>query len=160
MPSGLFCQIKVFPDCLGNFSMCLTVGYCFSAFHGQKELLSGRYALCTRSTYVTMKYGNAIVVFDSYRGKSTKDMTHQRRTKGQTGAMVTFTENMHLTMRKDQFLANKENKQRFIDMLSMKLVERSCKTYHASGYADLLIVQKLNQLQQLTLCWLVMILSC
>ena len=49
---------------------------------------------------------------------------------------------MHLTMRKDQFLANKENKQRFINMLSMKLVERICKTYHASGDADLLIVQK------------------
>ena len=44
-----------------------------------------------------MKYGNAIVVFDSYRVKSTKDMTYQRLTKGQTGAMVTFTENMHLT---------------------------------------------------------------
>ena len=24
-------------------------GHCFSAFHGQMELLSGRYALCTRS---------------------------------------------------------------------------------------------------------------
>ena len=71
-----------------------------------------------------------------------KDMMHQRQTKGRTGAMVTFTENMHLTMRKDQFLANKESKQRFINMLSMKLVERSCKTYHASGDADLLIVQK------------------
>ena len=44
-----------------------------------------------------MKYGNAIVVFDSYRVKSTKDMTYQRLIKGQTGAMVTFTENMHLT---------------------------------------------------------------
>ena len=49
---------------------------------------------------------------------------------------------MHLTTRKDQFLANKENKERFINMLSMKLVERSCKTYHASGDTDLLIVQK------------------
>ncbi len=80
--------------------------------------------ICTVYTeYVTRKYGNAIVVFDSYQGKSTKDMTHQRRTKGQTGAIVTFIESMHLTMRKDQFLANKENKQRFINMLSTKLVE-------------------------------------
>ena len=81
-------------------------------------------------------------LFDSYRDKSTKDITHQRRNKGQTGAMVTFTENMHLTMRKYRFPANKENKQRFINMLSMKLVERSCKTYHDSGGTDLLIVQK------------------
>ena len=29
--------------------LCLTVGHCFSAFHGQKELLLGRYALCTQS---------------------------------------------------------------------------------------------------------------
>lgn len=90
--------------------------------------------ICT--VYVTRKYGNAIVVFDSYQGKSTKDMTHQRRTKGKTGTIATFTESMHLTMRKDQFLANKENKQRFINMLSTKLVEKCCKTYH------LLIVQK------------------
>ena len=99
--------------------------------------------ICTVYTeYVTRKYGNAIVVFDSYQGKSTKDMTHQRRAKGQTGAIVTFTESMHLTMSKDQFLANKENKQRFINMLSTKLAEKSCTTYHASGDADLLIVQK------------------
>ena len=103
--------------------------------------------ICTVYTeYVTRKYGNAIVVFDAYQSKSTKDMTHQRRTKGQAVATVTFTESMHLTMRKDWFLANKENKQRFINMLSTKLVEKNCKTYHASG--DLLIV--LKQLQQLT----------
>ncbi len=92
--------------------------------------------------YVTRKYGNAIVVFDGYQSKSTKDMTHQRRTKGQAGATVTFTESMHLTMKKAQFLINKENKQRFINMLSTKLVEKNCKTYHSSGDADLLIVQK------------------
>ena len=99
--------------------------------------------ICTVYTeYVTRKYGDAMVVFDGYQSKSTKDMTHQRRTKGQGGATVTFTESMHLTMRKDQFLANKANKQRFINMLSTKLVQKNCKTYHASGDADLLIVQK------------------
>ena len=61
-------------------------------------------------------------------------MTHQRQTKGQGGATVTFTESMHLTMRKDQFLANK---QRFINMLSTKLVQKNCKMYHAPGDADL-----------------------
>ena len=78
--------------------------------------------ICTVYTeYVTRKYGNAIVVFDSYPSKSTKDMTHLRRTKGQAGATVTFTESMYLTMKKAQFLANKENKQRFINTLSTKL---------------------------------------
>ena len=45
-------------------------------------------------------YGKAIVVFDGYGGTSTEDMTHQRRTKGQTGVTVTFTEEMQLTMKK------------------------------------------------------------
>ena len=37
------------------------------------------------TAYVLKKYGEAVVVFDGYDGKSTKDMTHQRRTKGQAG---------------------------------------------------------------------------
>ena len=58
------------------------------------------------------------------------------------GATVTFTESMHLTMSKAQFLANKDNKQQFINLLSAKLMEKNCRTYHATGDADLLIVQK------------------
>ena len=45
-------------------------------------------------SYVTKKYGNAIVVFDGYDDMSTKNMTHQRRAAGKAGATVTFTENM------------------------------------------------------------------
>ena len=41
-----------------------------------------------------------------------------------------------------QFLANKDNKQQFINLLSAKLMEKNCRTYHATGDADLLIVQK------------------
>ena len=86
-------------------------GLCFSAFHGEKELLSRRYAQCTQS----MSQGS---MGDAMMAIRANPMTHQRQTKGQGGATVTFTESMHLTMRKDQFLANKENKQRFINMLS------------------------------------------
>ena len=96
--------------------------------------------ICTVYTeYVTRKYGNAVVVFDGYQSKSTKDMTHQRQTKGLIGATVTFTESMHLTMSKAQFLANKDNK---INLLSAKLMEKNCRTYHATGDVDLLIMQK------------------
>ena len=63
------------------------------------------------TAYVLKKYGEAVVVFDGYDGKSTKDMTHQRRTKGQAGVTVTFISDMQLTMKKDRFLANKTNKQ-------------------------------------------------
>ena len=44
-------------------------------------------------------------------------MTHKRRAKGIVDATVAFTTDMPLTM-KEQFLANKQNKQQFIYMLS------------------------------------------
>ena len=69
-------------------------------------------------------------------------MTHRRRAKGQAGAIVTFTEDMQLTMKKEQFLANKTNKQKFINMLGDQLEKSKCKVHHAPGDADLLIVQK------------------
>lgn len=59
-------------------------------------------------------------VFDGYEGTSTKDMTHQRRAKGQAGITVTFTGDMQFTMKKDKFLANKSNKQHFINLLSIE----------------------------------------
>ena len=94
------------------------------------------------TTYVLKKYGEAVVVFDGYDGKSTKDMTHQRRTKGQAGVTVTFTSDMQLTMKKDRFLANKTNKQQLIKMVGDHLEMKKCEVHHAPGDADLLIVQK------------------
>ena len=83
--------------------------------------------VCTLYTnYVRRKYGNAIIVFDGYEGLSTKDMTHQRRSKGWTGPNVTFTEDMAVSIRKDQFLANRSNKRSFINMLSAYLVNNNC----------------------------------
>ena len=58
------------------------------------------------------------------------------------GATVTFDEDMQVTMKKEQFLANKTNKQRFTNMLSTKLRGQNCQAHHAAGDADLLIVQK------------------
>ena len=92
-------------------------------------------------SYVTRKYGNAIVVFDGYDELSTKNMTHQRRASGKAGATVTFTEDMIVTLKKDNFLANSKNKQRFFNMLSRFLQENNCPTYHAEGDADVLIVK-------------------
>ena len=99
--------------------------------------------ICTVYTdYVRKKYGEAIVVFDGYEGTSTKDMTHQRRAKGQAGVAVTFTKDMQFTMKKDKFLANKSNKQQFINLLSAQLEKNKCQVHHAPGDADLLIVRK------------------
>ena len=56
---------------------------------------------------VTRKYGEAVVVFGGYDGSSTKDMTHKRLNKGKVGETVTFEEDMHIKMTKEQFLTNK-----------------------------------------------------
>ena len=58
------------------------------------------------TTYVTRKYGEAVVVFDGYDGTSTKYMTHQRRNKGKLGET-----DMHITMSKEQLFAKNMNKQ-------------------------------------------------
>ena len=49
---------------------------------------------------------------------------------------------MHLTMTKSEFLMNKINKQRFVNMLGETLEKNNCKSYYASADADLLIVKK------------------
>ena len=55
---------------------------------------------------------------------------------------MTFTSDLQLTMKKDQFLANKTNKQKFFKMLTDHLEMKKCEAHHAPGDADLLIVQK------------------
>ena len=95
-------------------------------------------------------------MFDGYASTNTKDMTHQRRSKGNAGTTVTFTADTPVTMKKEQFLANRQNKQRFIFMLSEELTKNYCEVHHASGDADLLIVMKAVQsLIPATLCLLV-----
>ena len=102
--------------------------------------------ICHQYTeYVARKYKNAIIVFDDYENMNTKDMTNQRQSKGKAGATVTVAANMTTTMKKDYFQVNQKNKQQFIFMLSTKLEKNNCKTYHAPGDADLLIVQKAVQ---------------
>ena len=92
--------------------------------------------------YIQQKFTNPIVVFDGYNaGPGTKDTAHLRRTKGLVGPKVNFVGSMRLKTKKEHFLCNCENKQRFIDMLSSKLQEHGVKTLHAESDADLLIEQ-------------------
>ena len=72
-------------------------------------------------------------------------MTHQRRSTGNAGTTVTCTADTPVTMKKEQFLANRQNKQCFIFMLSEELKKNNCEVHHASGNADLLIVTKAVQ---------------
>ena len=76
-------------------------------------------------------------MFDGYNaGPGTKDTAHLRRTKGLIAPKVNFVGSMPLKTKKEHFLSNCENKQRFIDILSSKLQEHG-----AESDADLLIVQ-------------------
>ena len=82
-------------------------------------------------SYVTKKNGNTVIWFDGYDGISTKNMTHHRRAAGKARATVTFMEDLIVTLKKDNFLANSKNKEWFINLLSRFLQENNCPTYHA-----------------------------
>ncbi len=94
-------------------------------------------------SYVKKRYGKAVVVFDGYEsGPAPKDVTHQRRTGQSTGVEVKFKEDMLLAIKKEIFLANKGNKQRFINMLGQKLEDEGCEVHYSEGDADFDIVKK------------------
>ena len=62
--------------------------------------------------HVTKNFLNPVVVFDDYEsGPTTKDMTHNRRSKGVFGQNVMFTPTMPLRSKKENFLSNSDNKQ-------------------------------------------------
>jgi len=95
------------------------------------------------SAYVTKKYGKATVVFDGHSDtSSTKDCAHMRRSSGKISVTVQFTSSMALQTKKEEFLSNEQNKQRFIILLSQRLEQSGCEIHQASrGDADVLIVQ-------------------
>ena len=72
-------------------------------------------------------------------------MTQQTWSKGNAGTTLTFIGDTPVTLKKDEFLANRQNKQRFILMLSEELTKKNYETHYALRYADLLIVQKSEQ---------------
>lgn len=68
-------------------------------------------------------------------------MTHMRRSKGIKTNTITFTENMPLRKKKETFLLNVSNKQRFAELLVRKLQESNVEAIQSEGDADLLICQ-------------------
>ena len=70
--------------------------------------------------HVSKNFLNPVVVFDGYKSRSTtKDMTHNPRSKGVFGQKVMFTPTMPLRSKKENFLSNSDNKQ--------------CETFKANG---------------------------
>jgi len=97
--------------------------------------------LCTSYVnFVQRHYMRSITVFDGYGSDpSTKDMAHLRRSGG-VGTTVNFNADMVLSSKKEEFLANHVNKQKFISMLSNMLLANGHSTLHSPNDADLLIV--------------------
>ena len=86
---------------------------------------------------------NAVIVFNGYSDKpSTKDITHQRRSRGKQYATIHFTSEMKVKGKKEDFLSNLRNKKRFIDMLIFHLTENGITVVQAEGDADLLVVEE------------------
>ena len=86
-------------------------------------------------------YPHAIVVFDGYLGDpSTKDMAHVQRST-LPGRDVQFTPDMLLSEKKEEFLSNTTNKQRFTHLFGRCLEENGIPVQHAQGDADCVIVQ-------------------
>ena len=81
------------------------------------------------------------MVFDGYNRVSTKSMTQQRRAAGKVGSTMTFSDNMNITLKKEEFVSNSRNKQRLINLLSQVLQKNNYTIHHADGDADLLIVK-------------------
>ena len=92
--------------------------------------------------YVGDRYGIAVIVFDGYvSAPSTKDVVHSRRARSHSSPLVNFTKDMVCTTKKDDFLANQTNKQRFINLLSDHLQWQHNDVLHARADADILIVE-------------------
>ena len=92
--------------------------------------------------YVQGRYEEGtLVVFDGYDHPTTKNMTHHRRSAGKVGATVSFEDGMKVTMKRDSFLANTQNKKWFITLLWGYLEDSGCRTLQADGDADVLIVK-------------------
>ena len=91
--------------------------------------------------YVNQKFDTAAIVFDGYNDDpTTKDDTHLRVTGCFVGVTVHFASGMMIKSKKDEFLNNKANKQRFIHYLSDNLERAGCSVDNAKDDADVLIV--------------------
>ena len=60
-------------------------------------------------------YGSPYIVFDGYQGgPSIKDVTHERRSKGNVGVEIKFDGKTPFRTKKELLLTNQKNKQLFI----------------------------------------------
>ena len=90
--------------------------------------------------YVGKISRSATIIFDGYLEKSTKDEIHEHRNPISSLDII-FEEKTKLDCKKEYFLSNPNNKQRFIDFLGKKLSESGHIIIHSTGDADVKIVK-------------------
>ncbi|KAA0197500.1 hypothetical protein HAZT_HAZT003632 [Hyalella azteca] len=92
--------------------------------------------------YYVRKFQQPTIVFDGYMAEpSTNDITHSRQSLCAAGVKVNFNHSTPSTTKKEQFLTNASKKQKFLNMLSQKLVSAGCHVLQAEGDADVLIAK-------------------
>ena len=92
--------------------------------------------------FVLRSYPHATVVFDGYsQGASTKDMAHAQR-RNIPGRDVHFDPLMHLSEKKEDFLSNVQNKQKFIQLVGERMEKAGISVVHAEGDADCVIARE------------------
>lgn len=98
-------------------------------------------------SYVNRRYGKVTIVFDGYEKLNVKDMEHRLRMK-QSSVVEVFDENSPMIIKKNKFLSNSTNKQRFINILGSYFQGRGHSVIHAEGDADTLIVKEALNIAQ------------
>ena len=103
---------------------------------------SNKYAMIILLISRNVYSPDVTIVFDGgYMNPSPKDTTHIRRSNGYTGKRINLSLANKLSTKKASFLLNNANKQSFLFLLANELQTAGMSVYHASGDADLLIVQ-------------------
>ena len=93
--------------------------------------------------YLRNNYGNNVfVVFDGFRNTNyTKLAERYCRSLKKVSTDLIFEENMPLKICQEKFLANSNNKSRFIEMLRKKLGDNNIFSCQAEGDADTINIQ-------------------
>ena len=86
--------------------------------------------------YAKKHYGTASIVFDGYKGPTTKDSEHARREK-YTSHSVRINE---VKSNQDRFLSNRDNKVQIISLIAVWLYMNGNEVFVCKGDADCKIV--------------------
>ena len=85
----------------------------------------------TCADHINKRYGQSpMIAFDGYPEPSTKDLEHLKRGSKTSYPTVEFTPETQLLSKKENFLADIDNKKRFVAYLGLFLKQNSCTVCH------------------------------